>query len=319
MKRAVITGAAGQDGTYLTELLLSKGYEVFGVIGPDPGGYLAWAAEQGERLHTAEADLSDAASLSRLVAEAVPHEVYNFAAISSVSASWERPTLVADINGTGVARLVEALRAHVPEARLCQATSAEIFGNAIEPAQCELTPIRPITPYGSAKAYAHFLMQNARDGWGMFACNAILYNHESPRRPANFVTRKITQGVARIKLGMATELRLGNLDAARDWGFAGDYVEAMWRMLQADRPDDYVVATGVAHTVREFCEAAFSYVGLDWGRYVVVDPELFRPVDRQAVVGDATRAREVLGWTPATRLRDVVAMMVEADLALLRR
>ena len=313
MKRALITGAAGQDGTYLTELLLLKGYEVWGVVGPEPGEYLAWAAAHEERLHVCDADLADAASLDRLIAEVVPDEVYNFAAISSVALSWEHPALVSDIDATGVARLLEVLRRRAPRARLCQATSAEIFGEAVESPQTEETPIRPVTPYGSAKAHAHFLVRNAREGWGMFACSAILYNHESPRRPPSFVTRKITDGAARIKAGLATELRLGNLDAARDWGFAGDYVEGMWRILQADAPDDYILATGESHTVRDFCEAAFSRLDLGWSEHIVVDPEFFRPVDRQAPVGDAAKARSVLGWEPRTTFREVVEMMVDAD------
>lgn len=313
-QRAIITGAPGQDGTYLAELLLAKGYEVFGVLGPDAGDYAEWAKSRGERLHVAEADLTDAASLARLIRDVAPHEVYNLAALSSVAVSWEHPALVFDVNASGVARLLEALRDHAPQARFCQATSAEIFGNTDEPIQSESTIVHPITPYGSAKACAHFLVQNAREGWGTFACSAILYNHESPRRPTGFVTRKITDAAARIKLGLAEELRLGNLDSARDWGFAGDYVEGMWRMLQAERADDYVLATGVAHTVRDFCAAAFGHVGLSWEDHVVVDPEFFRPVDRQAPVGDATKAREELGWEPRVPFAEVVAMMVDADL-----
>jgi GDPmannose 4,6-dehydratase len=314
MKRALITGAAGQDGTYLTELLLSKGYDVWGVVGPEPGDYLEWATDQGERLHVCEADLTDGGSLSSLVRDVVPNEVYNFAAISAVGLSWERPALVADVDATGVARLVEALHTLAPAARLCQATSAEIFGYPTESPQTEMTSVRPISPYGSAKAYSHFLMQNAREGWGMFACSAVLYNHESPRRPRSFVTRKITDAVARIKAGLATEVRLGNLDAERDWGFAGDYVDGMRLMLQNDRADDYVLATGVTHSVREFCEAAFSHVGLEWSDHVVVDPGLFRSVDRQAPRGDAGKARRELGWEPTLGFGEVVAMMVDADL-----
>jgi GDPmannose 4,6-dehydratase len=248
----------------------------------------------------------------------VPDEVYNFAGLSSVRLSWEHPALVADVNATGVARLLEALREHAPGARVCQASSAEIFGHPAESPQTESTPVRPATPYGSAKAAAHFLVQNAREGWGAFACNAILYNHESPRRPASFVTRKITDGVARIKLGLATDLRLGNLDSARDWGFAGDYVEGMWRMLQAETPDDFILAAGVAHTVRNFCEVAFAHVGLDWQDHVVVDPEFLRPVDTQAPVGDASKALALLGWRPETTFVQTVEMMVDADLERLR-
>lgn len=318
MKRALITGAAGQDGTYLTELLLLKGYEVWGVVGPEPGEYLAWAAAHEERLHVCDADLADAASLDRLIAEVVPDEVYNFAAISSVALSWEHPALVSDIDATGVARLLEVLRRRAPRARLCQATSAEIFGEAVESPQTEETPIRPVTPYGSAKAHAHFLVRNAREGWGMFACSAILYNHESPRRGYEFVTRKITRGAAQIKLGLAKDLRMGNLDAVRDWGFAGDYVEAEWRMLQQDQPNDYVIATGKGHTVRELCQLAFSRLGLNYQDYVVFDERFYKPPETVPLIGDASRAQQELGWTPQVTFEKMVEMMVDVDLAELQ-
>jgi GDPmannose 4,6-dehydratase len=314
MARALITGAAGQDGTYLTELLLSKGYDVWGVVGPEPGEYRAWAEERGRHLHPCEADLTDAASLARVVLEAEPDEVYSLAAISSVSLSWEHPAAVADINATGVARLLEALSAHAPAARLCQASSSEIFGHPVETPQTECTPIRPATPYGSAKAYAHFLLQNVREGQSMFACNAILYNHESPRRPVSFVTRKITDGAVRVKLGLADEVRLGNLDSARDWGYAGDYVEGMWRMLQADTADDYILATGATHTVRELCDAAFSCLDLDYREYVVVDSAFVRSADVATHCGDPAKAKRILGWEPTVTFRDLVEMMVAADM-----
>lgn len=316
-RRALITGAAGQDGTYLTELLLSKGYEVWGIVGPQPGDYLQWAVGQGEGLHPCQADLADSASLDRLVAEVEPDEVYNYAAISSVALSWDKPTITFDINATGVARLVEVLNRRVPNARLCQASSAEIFGHPAESPQTEQTIIRPVTPYGSAKAAAHYFIQNVRDGWGMFACNAILYNHESPRRPLSFVTRKVSKGVAEIKLGLADELLLGNLDATRDWGFAGDYVEGMWRTLQAERPDDYIFATGSMRTVGELCEMAFHHAGLDWRDYVRVDNEFFRPLDQESSVGSAEKAKRVLGWEPRVTLEEIVAMMVDADVEAL--
>lgn len=313
-RRALITGAAGQDGTYLTELLLGEGYEVWGVVGPQPGDYLRWAAEQGERLHPCQADLADGESLDRLVAEVLPDEVYNYAAISSVALSWEEPTTTFDVNATGVARLVEALKRHAPNARLCQASSAEVFGHPAESPQTERTVIRPVTPYGSAKAAAHYFVQNVRDGWGMFACNAILYNHESPRRPPSFVTRKVSKGVAHIKLGLADELLLGNLDVVRDWGFAGDYVDGMWRTLQAEQADDYIFATGMMRTVGELCDVAFRHAGMDWRDYVRVDERYLRPLDQKSSVGSAEKAKRVLGWEPKVTFQEMVAMMVDADI-----
>ncbi|MHB1340732.1 MAG: GDP-mannose 4,6-dehydratase [Coriobacteriia bacterium] len=312
-KRALITGVAGQDGTYLSELLAGKGYDVFGLV-------RTCERESAEQscgplgVNLIDGDLTDKQSLLAAVQASRPDEVYNLAGQSAVGLSWNEPTLTAEVNSVGVARLLEVLRVAAPEARFFQASSAEIFGNAEQPLQDEHTPIRPVTPYGSSKAYAHLLVQNVRNGWGMFACSGILYNHESPLRPTSFVTRKITDGVARIKLGLASELRLGNLDAARDWGFAGDYVEAMWLMLQAESPDDYVVASGEAHTVRDFCEVAFARVGLDWEDFVVVDSEFFRPVDRQAPAGDASKARDILGWIPKSTFSGLVAMMVDADM-----
>lgn len=311
-KRALITGVAGQDGTYLSELLVGKGYEVFGLV-------RTCERESAEQscgpmgVTLIDGDLTSKDSLVGAVANSRPDEVYNLAGQSSVGLSWSQPALTAQVNAVGVATLLEVLREHAADARFFQASSAEIFGNPETSPQDENTPIRPVTPYGASKAYAHLLVQNVRAGWGVFACSGILYNHESPLRPTSFVTRKITDGAARIKLGLARELRLGNLDAARDWGYAGDYVEAMWRMLQAERPDDYVIASGEAHTVRDFCEVAFSRVGLDWEEYVVVDPAFFRPVDWQAPVGDSSKAGEVLGWVPGVSFGEVVEMMVDAD------
>ena len=318
-KRALITGVAGQDGTYLSELLLSKGYEVFGVVGPYPGDFYERAARHGGRLQALEADLTDMASLLVAVETAQPDEVYNFAAQSSVGDSWGDALATTDINAVGVLRLLEAVRAVSPSARLFQASSADMFGNADESPQRETTPLRPESPYAVAKAYGFHIVAAYRKSYGLHASNGIMFNHESPLRGTNFVTRKITEGVARIKLGLASELRLGNLDARRDWGFAGDYVEAMWLMLQQDRPDDYVVASGETHTVREFCEAAFSHVGLGYSDHVVVDPAFLRPTDVSVQWGDASKARTALGWSPKVAFPELVAMMVDADLERLRQ
>jgi GDPmannose 4,6-dehydratase len=314
MKRALITGVAGQDGTYLAELLLSKGYEVWGVVGPEPGAFLDWARQWPDHLHPVEADLADMQSLLNAVEESLPDEVYNLAAQSWVAASWEAALATTDVNAVGVLRLLEAIRAVKPDARFCQASSADMFGRSVEIPQTESTAIHPRSPYGAAKAFAYFITINYRESYRVHASNGIMFNHESPRRGMQFVTRKITDAVARIKLGLASEVRLGNLAARRDWGFAGDYVEAMWLMLQQEHPGDYVVATGVTHTVREFCELAFARAGLDWEQYVVIDEHLFRPAEIDVLVGDSTKARRVLGWEPRVGFDEVVAMMVDADL-----
>jgi GDPmannose 4,6-dehydratase len=318
-KRALITGVAGQDGTYLSELLLGKGYEVYGVLGPYPGAFLEWAAQYEGRLFPVQADLTDMESLLRAVELSHPDEVYNFAAQSSVGDSWTEAVATTEVNAVGVLRLLEALRQLAPEARFFQAASAEMFGNAAETPQSETTPLKPCSPYAAAKTYAFHIVASYRESHGMHASNGIMFNHESPMRGMQFVTRKITDGAARIKLGLAGDLHLGNLDAGRDWGFAGDYVEAMWLMLQRDSPDDYVVATGDVHTVREFCSAAFSHLGLDYERHVVVDPAFFRPVDVSVFCGDATKARQVLGWEPKVRFEELVAMMVDADMKRLTK
>ena len=312
--RALITGIAGQDGTYLTELLVGKGYEVFGLLGPEPGDFEAWAARFGGAVHGLAGDLTDMTSLMSAVEASHPDEVYNFAAMSFPIGSWERAVATTDINATGVVRLLEAVRTLAPDARFFQPSSAEIFGNSTEVPQTELTPLRPRSPYGATKAFDLFITAEYRQSYGMHASSGILFNHESPRRPPIFVTRKITDGVARIKAGLATELRLGNLDAKRDWGFAGDYVEAMWLMLQQPEASDFVIATGEVHTVREFCEVAFARAGLEWQRYVKVDPALLRPDDADTLRGEASRARRVLGWEPKVGFADLVAMMVDADL-----
>ncbi|MDO8848049.1 MAG: GDP-mannose 4,6-dehydratase [Coriobacteriia bacterium] len=319
-KRALITGVAGQDGSYLAELLLDRGYEVYGIVGPVPGDLLDAAIEKGgERLHLLDGDLTDMESLLACVNTARPDEVYNLAAMSFVGASWEQALKTTDINAVGVLRLLEALRHEAPGARFMQAASGEVFGRAEGGrAQDESTPLHPRSPYGVSKAYAHFITLNYRESHGMFCSNAVLFNHESPRRGVNFVTRKITDGAARISLGLADELLMGNLDSRRDWGFAGDYVDAMWRILQHEEPDDFVVATGEAHSVRQFCEVAFARVGLDYREYVKCDERFLRPADVDVLLGDATKARERLGWEPKVSFCDLVEMMVDADLARLK-
>jgi len=317
-KRALITGVAGQDGTYLSELLLGKGYEVWGVLGPAPGDFLRWAEQHEGRLHPVDADLRDMDSLVAAVETSRPDEVYNFAAQSSVGDSFESAISTTEINAVGVLRLLEALRQVKPDARFFQAASAEMFGNAAEMPQRETTPLHPRSPYAASKTYAFHIVGSYRDSYGMHVNNGILFNHESPMRGLQFVTRKITDGAVRCKLGLQSELRLGNLDARRDWGFAGDYVEAMWLMLQQETPDDFVIASGEAHTVRDFCAAAFARVGLDYEEYVVVDPGFFRPVDLTTLYGDPAKARTVLGWQPKVTFEELVAMMVDADMERLR-
>ena len=316
-KRALITGVAGQDGTYLTELLLGKGYELYGVPGPYPGDFAATVARSAGRVFSLDADLTDMGSLLAAVEASRPDEVYNFAAQSSVGSSWTDALATTEVNAVGVLRLLEALRQLAPEARFFQAASAEMFGNAAEMPQRETTPLHPRSPYAASKTYAFHIVGSYRESYGMHASNGIMFNHESPLRGTQFVTRKITDGAVRCKLGLANELHLGNLEAKRDWGFAGDYVEAMWLMLQQETPDDYVVASGEVHTVREFCDAAFSYLGLDYSKFVKVDPAFFRPIDVNVFYGDATKARTVLGWKPKVGLRELVGMMVDADMELL--
>jgi GDPmannose 4,6-dehydratase len=318
-RRALVTGIAGQDGTYLTELLLDKGYEVYGLLGPDPGEFLEWAAGLGGAVHPLRGDLTDMGSLLEAVEESQPDEVYNLAAMSFAGGSWRRAVTTTDVNATGVVRLLEAVRELAPAARFFQPSSAEMFGNSTDVPQTETTRIQPRSPYGATKAFDLFMTVEYRESHGLHASSGILFNHESPRRPVQFVTRKITDTAARIKAGLADELRLGNLDARRDWGFAGDYVEAMWLMLQQERPADYIVATGETHSVREFCEFAFARIGLDWERYVVCDPELLRPADVDVLQGDASKARRELGWEPNVDFRGLVEMMVDADVARYRQ
>jgi GDPmannose 4,6-dehydratase len=317
-KRALITGAAGQDGTYLSHLLLGKGYEVWGVVGPYPGDFSERAEQSGGRLHAIDADLRDMDSLLAAVEISAPDEVYNFAAQSSVGDSFESAISTTEVNAVGVLRILEALRRLAPEARFFQAASAEMFGNSDEFPQCETTPLHPRSPYAASKTYAFHIVDSYRDSYGMHASNGILFNHESPLRGVQFVTRKISSAAARIKLGLQSEVRLGNLEAKRDWGFAGDYVEAMWLMLQQEAPDDYVIASGHVHTVRDFCEAAFAHVGLDYRDFVVIDPGLFRPVDVTVLYGDPSKAKRVLGWEPKVGFSQLVDMMVDADLESLQ-
>ena len=318
-RKALITGVTGQDGSYLAELLLAKGYEVYGMT--RRGSTMAHeriAHLQGQ-LHILSGDLLDSQSLMDVMEEVAPDEVYNLAAQSFVATSWNQPVLTGEFTALGVTRMLDAVRKVAPKARFYQASSSEMFGKVQETPQVETTPFYPRSPYGVAKVYGHWITVNYRESYDMFACSGILFNHESPRRGLEFVTRKITDGVARIKLGLTKELMLGNLDAKRDWGFAGDYVDAMWRMLQQDRPDDFVIATGETHSVRDFVAAAFAHVGLDWQAYVGQDPRYMRPAEVDLLVGDASKAARELAWRPTATFPDLVASMVDADLARLSR
>jgi GDPmannose 4,6-dehydratase len=313
-KRALITGITGQDGSYLAELLLEQGYEVVGMIrrlsAPN-----VWRIEHLlDRLTLKPADLLDQLSLIRLVDEVRPHEIYNLAAMSFVPASWDQPMLTGEFNSQGVTRLLDAVRRVDTSIRIYQASSSEMFGKVREVPQTELTPFYPRSPYGVSKVFAHYITVNYRESYNLFAVSGMLFNHESPRRGLEFVSRKVTDGVARIKLGLADSLPMGNLDAQRDWGYAGDYVRAMWQMLQQDRPEDYVIATGVSHSVRELVEIAFSRAGLDWQQYVRTDPSLIRPAEVDLLLGDFSKARRELGWTPRVNFRQLIEMMVDADL-----
>ena len=313
-RTAVITGVTGQDGSYLAELLLDKGYEVVGVVRRTSHDSYERIGHLLDRLHIVPADLLDQHSLTAVIRDAKPHEVYNLAAQSFVPTSWTQPVLTGEFTALGVVRLLEAIRLAHPAARFYQASSSEMFGKASETPQRETTPFYPRSPYGVAKVYGHWITVNHRESYGLYAVSGILFNHESPRRGLEFVTRKVSHGVARIVRGRATELRLGNLDARRDWGFAGDYVDAMWRMLQRPAPVDYVIGTGAPHTVRELCEIAFGHVGLDWQQYVKVDPAFVRPAEVDLLQADAAKARQELGWRPTTSFAQLVTMMVDADL-----
>jgi GDPmannose 4,6-dehydratase len=329
-KKALITGITGQDGSYLAELLLEKGYEVHGLTRRSSSfnrgridhmvgakGRAAGAALSRAVLHYG--DLCDASSVNRLLREIRPDEIYNLAAQSHVKISFEIPEYTGDVNGLGTLRILEGIRESGTNPRIYQAGSSEVFGKAREMPQKETTPFYPRSPYAASKVYAHWLAVNYREAYGMFICNGIAFNHESPRRGENFVSRKITLAAAAIKLGLRSKLALGNLDAQRDWGYARDYVEAMWMMLQQDQPDDFVIATGETRSVRDFCAAAFDYAGLDYRDYVVVDPLYFRPTEVDQLVGDAGKARRVLGWAPRTGFQELVHLMVDSDLKLLKR
>ncbi|MDE0961572.1 MAG: GDP-mannose 4,6-dehydratase [Candidatus Latescibacteria bacterium] len=318
-KRAVITGITGQDGSYLAEFLLEKDYEVFGLIRRSSTVNFERISHLQDKLELISGDLLDQKSLVTALQTAKPHEVYNLGAQSFVPASWEQPMLTGEITGLGVTRMLEAIRTTDEEIRFYQASTSELFGKAQETPQSETTPFYPRSPYGVSKLYAHWITINYRESFDMFACAGILFNHESPRRGLEFVTRKITHAVARIKHGIDEELRLGNLDARRDWGFAGDFVQAMWLMLQQDKPDDFVIATGETRTIREFCQVAFDRAGLDWENYVVIDERFFRPAEVNILLGDAAKASETLGWKPETSFEKMVQLMVDHDLEMVAK
>src|SRR5690242_18847692 len=314
MPTALITGITGQDGSYLAELLLDKGYRVVGIVRRSSTTPYERIAHLVDRIELVSADLLDQHSLVEALAVCKPDEVYNLAAQSFVQTSWTQPVLTGEFTALGVTRVLEAVKKAAPKARFYQASSSEMFGKVQESPQRETTPFYPRSPYGVAKVYGHWITVNYRESFGLYAVSGILFNHESPRRGLEFVTRKVTDAVARIKRGKAAEVRLGNLDARRDWGYAGDYVDAMWRMLQQATPADYVIGTGETHTVRELCEIAFGHVGLDWTKHVVVDPKFVRPAEVDLLLADPGLAKRELGWTPATRFADLIKMMVDADM-----
>ena len=313
-KRAIITGITGQDGSYLAELLLSKGYEVVGTVRRASAPNFWRVQHVLDRITIRPADLLDQLSILRLVDEVRPHEFYNLAAMSFVPASWDQPMLTGEFNAQGVTRVLEAIRQVDPSIKMYQASSSEMFGKVRQVPQNEDTPFYPRSPYGVSKVFAHYITVNYRESYDLFAVSGMLFNHESPRRGLEFVTRKVTDGVARVKLGLTDALSLGNLDAHRDWGFAGDYVKAMWLMLQQDRPDDYVIATGISKSVRDLVETAFGHVGLDWKKYVKLDPKLIRPAEVEHLIGDCSKAKAQLGWAPSVDFKGLITMMVDADL-----
>ena len=317
-RRALITGITGQDGSYLAELLLSKGYEVHGMVRRSSEEKFERIAHLKGRIQLHQGDLLDQFSLARLLSDVKPDEVYNLAAQSFVPTSWNQPVLTGEFTALGVTKMLEAMRYAAPKARFYQASSSEMFGKVREVPQNEGTPFYPRSPYGVAKAYGHFITVNYRESHGLFAVSGILFNHESPRRGLEFVTRKISDGVARIKLGLQHQIAMGNLDARRDWGYAPDYVEAMWRMLQESEADDYVIATHETHTVKEFCEIAFARAGLDWKDHVRVDPAFVRPAEVDVLIGDPSKAKRTLGWQPTVRFKQLVELMVDADLERLK-
>jgi GDPmannose 4,6-dehydratase len=317
--RALITGITGQDGSYLAEFLLKKGYEVHGMVRRSSEEKFERIAHIRDQVTLHQGDLLDQYSITSLLSQIEPQEVYNLAAQSFVPTSWNQPVLTGEFTALGVTKVLEAIRHGAPKTRFYQASSSEMFGRVRETPQGEETPFYPRSPYGVAKAYGHFITVNYRESFGLFAASGILFNHESPRRGLEFVTRKVTDGVARIRHGLAAQLRLGNLDARRDWGFAGDYVDAMWRMLQQPEARDYVVASGETHTVRELCEIAFARAGLDWKEYVVLDPAFIRPAEVDLLIGEPSKARRELGWEPTVNFRQLIEMMVDADVERLGR
>jgi GDPmannose 4,6-dehydratase len=325
VKKALITGITGQDGSYLAEFLLAKNYEVYGIIRRSSSfntGRIDPIYEDPHvphrRLHLVYGDLNDASSLNRILRTIQPHEIYNLGAQSHVRVSFDIPEYTGEITGLGTIRLLEAIRESGLKPKFYQASSSEMFGKVLEVPQRETTPFYPRSPYGAAKVYAYWITVNYREAYDLFACNGILFNHESPRRGETFVSRKITKAAARIKLGIQQELYLGNLDAKRDWGFAGDYVQAMWMMLQTDKPEDFVIATGETHTVRELLDLAFSRLQLDWKQFVKIDPKYYRPTEVDLLIGDAGKAKKVLGWEPKVRFEELVSMMVDQDVAMER-
>jgi GDPmannose 4,6-dehydratase len=312
--RALITGVTGQDGSYLAELLLEKGYEVYGMLRNIRRESHQRLAGVAARIKLVEADLTDQSSLDRMLQQVRPDELYNLAGQTFVPVAWSQPLLTMEITGMGALRLLEAMRRHSPKTKFLQASSSEIFGKAEGARQDEKTRMQPTNPYGAAKLFAHHVTMNYHESYGMFACSCISFNHESPRRGVEFVTRKVAQQAARIKLGLSDKLKMGNLEGRRDWGFAGDYVRAMWLMLQQSQPDDFVIATGVTHSVKELLETAFSYAGLDWQKHVEIDPALVRPAEPDPLCGDAGKAQRVLGWKPEVSFKQLIEMMVEAEL-----
>jgi GDPmannose 4,6-dehydratase len=318
MKKALITGLTGQDGSYLAELLLAKGYKVFGLIRRSSHEPFDRVLHLLDKVHLVDADLTDQSSLDEAIRISMPDEVYNLAAQSFVPVSWKQPALTGNVTGLGVTRLLEGIRKVKPDAKFYQASSSEMYGKVLETPQTEKTPFYPRSPYGVAKVYGHYITVNYRESYNMFACSGICFNHESPRRGLEFVTRKISYNVAKIKLGLAPDLPMGNLEACRDWGFAGDYVEAMWRMLQQDEPDDFVIATGMAHSVRDFVKLAFEAVDLDYKKYVKLDPQFLRPAEVDHLIGNPAKAQKVLDWKPNVSFEQLVEMMVHSDLKLLQ-
>lgn len=317
-KNALITGITGQDGSYLAELLLDKGYNVFGMVRRSSTENFERIEHIRDKVTLVQADLLDQMSLITCIGESEPDEIYNLAAQSFVPTSWTKPVLTAEFTALGVTRMLEAMRLVKPEARFYQASSSEMFGKVIETPQTEQTPFHPRSPYGVAKVYGHFITVNYRESYDLYACSGILFNHESPRRGYEFVTRKVTDGVARIKLGLEKELRLGNLDAQRDWGYAGDYVEMMWRMLQQDEPYDFVICSGETHSVKDLVETSFGYAGLDWEDHVVIDERFVRPAEVDVLIGDPKTAKDRLGWEPKVTFQEMIQMMVDSDLEIVQ-